>query len=173
MSKEEMISVGMVTTCHGLSGELRVKILTDFPERFDSGQKLFLAKYESDEMRPVTVKSSRWHNDILLVLLNEVMDRTAAEAFRGFYFWIKREEVKPLAKGNFYIFDLEGLDAFGLKGEPLGKLTEVIHTSAYDVYVIKGDGQELLVPAFKKFVKEIDMEKRIISIDTESLVIAD
>lgn len=168
-----MVSVGMVTTCHGILGELRVKVLTDFSERFDSGEKLFLAKYESDEMLPVTIKSSRWHNDILLVMLNEVPDRTAAEAFRGFYFWIKREDVKPLPKGSFYIFDLEGLDAFDLDGGFLGKLTEVIHTPAYDAYVIKGGEQELLIPALKKFVKEVDMEKRTISIDMENLIIAD
>ena len=173
MSAEEMIAVGLVTTCHGINGELRVKVLTDFPERFDPEQKLFISQNENSYMQPVTVKSSRWHNNILLVTLAEVFDRTAAEALRGFKFWIPKTDVKPLPEGRFYIFDLEGLYAFDLKDNFLGELTEVLYTPAYDIYVVKGEKRELLVPALKRFVKKIDIKNRLISIDAESLEIAD
>ncbi len=174
MDIDDRVTVGLVTSCHGVKGELRVKVFTDFPERFSAGEKLFIGKENEPVLKSVTVKSSRWNKDILLVSLEGIETRNQAELLRGYFFWIDRKELKKLPKDRFYIFELEGLEAYDLKNNRIGTLSEVIHTPAYDVYVIKGEGKkELLVPAFKKFVTKIDIDRHTIFVDTESLEFED
>ncbi len=168
----EKISVGVVTACHGIKGELKVKLLTEFPERFEKGSKLYIGKTEQEASKSIVVKSSRFNKGYLLLSIEGVEDRNAAENLRGSIFWINRDDVKKLPDNSFYIFELEGLTAVDLTGKKIGVLSHVVTSPSHDLYMIEGE-EEIIVPAVKKFVKKVDIAAGTITIDTESLQFED
>ena len=136
------IQIGAVTSARGIKGEVFVKILTDFPERFDEGNKLILK-------------------------FKEINNRNEAELLKGYAFYT--EEPKELEEGQYYIFDLEGMEVFDLDDNKIGILKEVLENPANDIYSVETAKGELLVPALKVFIKDIDVSKKIMHIDTGKL----
>ena len=81
---------------------------------------------------------------------------------------VAREDAAPLAEGEFYTFDIIGLAVLDMAGERLGEVTNVLKTGSNDVYVVKKpDGAELLVPALKKVVSEIDIAGGFLRVDLQ------
>ncbi len=158
------IGIGRVAAPHGVRGELRVKIETDFPERFEAGNELTLLSGPQGSPRTYRVLGSREHKGMMLLQLQGVETRDDADKLRGVEIVVPRHEVKPLPEGSYYIFDLIGLDVFDTQGSPLGKLAEVLHPGGNDVYVIRGE-REILVAAVKQFIKEVDVSARRMVID--------
>ena len=92
--------------------------------------------------------------------------REQAMALTGRLLTVTREEAAPLAAGEFYTFDIIGLAVFDMEGNVLGTITEVLRTGANDVYQVRADdGRELLIPALKSVVKEINLEQRRMFVD--------
>ena len=149
----DFIAIGRIVAPHGVRGELRVAVLTEFPERFlDMKRVLVEGKGE------MTVTGVRTHQDIILMTLAEVKDRDAASALRGRLLQVTRAELMPLPEGQFYVFDLVGVKVFDEAGQELGVLEEVLQPGANDVYLIRRtDGSELLLPALRSVVLTVDM----------------
>ncbi len=95
-----------------------------------------------------------------LVKLASVPDRNAAELFRDQYLLIPEAEAMPLSKDENYIHDLIGLTVVTEAGEPVGMLKDVLFTAANDVYVIAGPEGEILIPALRTVVLDVDLETR-------------
>lgn len=152
----DLIAIGRIVAPHGVRGELRVAVLTEFPERFlDMKRVLVEGKGE------MTVTGVRTHQDIILMTLAEVKDRDAASALRGRLLQVTRAELMPLPEGQFYVFDLVGVKVFDEAGQELGVLEEVLQPGANDVYLIRRtDGSELLLPALRSVVLTVDMPGR-------------
>ena len=152
----DLIAIGKIVAPHGVRGELRVAVLTEFPERFlDMKRVLVEGKGE------MTVTGVRTHQDIILMTLAEVKDRDAASALRGRLLQVTRAELMPLPEGQFYVFDLVGVKVFDEAGQELGVLEEVLQPGANDVYLIRRtDGSELLLPALRSVVLTVDMPGR-------------
>lgn len=152
----DFIAIGRIVAPHGVRGELRVAVLTEFPERFlDMKRVLVEGKGE------MTVTGVRTHQDIILMTLAEVKDRDAASALRGRLLQVTRAELMPLPEGQFYVFDLVGVKVFDEAGQELGVLEEVLQPGANDVYLIRRtDGSELLLPALRSVVLTVDMPGR-------------
>lgn len=165
----EKILVGHITTCHGVKGELKVKLLTDFPERFKPGGELYMGREDGGDAKKVTVRTVRSHKGHLLVTLSGVENRNDAQLLRGLFFLIDKEDVKPLPQGRYYIFELEGLKVYDLQENYLGVLKQVVTAPAHDLYVVDCEGRDLLVPAVRQFVRGIDTEKGVMHVDKEAL----
>ena len=151
------IVIGQITGSHGIRGELRITVLTDFPQRYQAGTTVFLGDTKS--ATPVEITSVRPHKDRLLVMLAGVTDRTSAESLRNRFLVIPAEEAMPLGEGENYVHDLVGLTVETTEGERLGKLTDILFTGANDVYVVRGDAGEILIPALKTVVDQIDLKQ--------------
>ena len=146
------VVIGKAGAPHGLRGEVRVIPLTDFPERFDSLREVFIGE------RVFHVEHVHYHRQFVLLTLAECTSREAAAKLTGGLLRVAREDAAPLAEGEFYTFDIIGLAVLDMAGERLGEVTNVLKTGSNDVYVVKKpDGAELLVPALKKVVREIDI----------------
>jgi 16S rRNA processing protein RimM len=143
-----------VLTAHGVRGELKCRIITDFPQkRFRRGTQLFLGPDRS----PVTVSRARIQGSTVLLQLQEISDRTEAETLRNCEISIKKEEAGRPPKGEFYWHEVIGLSVIDTTtDQPLGTVVDILETGANDVYVVKGDTGEILVPAIKDVVKLID-----------------
>jgi len=149
----EMIKVGKVVGAHSLKGEIKVASLTDFDElRWSSGSRL----YVETQSRWLEVSYSRQHKGIFVVKLNGVDDRNAAENMIGSYLAIKPEQLTKLPPEEYYHFQLIGLDVYE-EEKYYGKIAEILPTGANDVYVVRQDGQDLLLPAIRDVIKNVDL----------------
>ncbi|AEG60065.1 ribosome maturation factor RimM [Desulforamulus ruminis] len=154
---EQYITVGEIVNTQGIRGEVRVLPTTDYPERFQSTTKILVLL--RDQRLEYTIEKVWPHKQFIIVKFAEIPDLNAAEKMKGALLQITRKELVALPKDNYYIFDLVGLKVYE-EGRELGELVQVLKTGANDVYVIKPpEGKDLLLPALKSVVKEIDLER--------------
>lgn len=169
------VGIGVITAPHGIHGEVRVHVETDFPERFADGADITVLTPPKDQVGrrkvsqaerdawPATrhrIVHARPHKGFMLLELEGIEDRDAADTLRGAEIVIPRSQVKPLPEGRWYVFELEGLEVYDQNGHIVGILEEVLQGAANDVYVVRAaDGKEVLVPAVKHLLREVDIDK--------------
>ena len=152
------LAVGHIIGVHGLHGELKVELYTDFPERFAAGVKIFLGS----ELEEVTIRQVRPHKGHLLLMLNGIDERTAAEALRGLWLFVDEADAIELEEGEYWIHDIIGLQVETEEGSVLGQVTDVLPTGANDVYIIRpaqgvNRDQEILLPAIADVILAVDV----------------
>ena len=158
------LAIGRIVKAHGVQGELSVAVLTDFPERFDTTEWVYLGdEFEADAYR---LEKFRWHKKHVLLTLEGVNDRLQAEQLKGFFVQIPIEDVAPLEEGDFYVYELVGLQVVTVDNQVLGTLVDIMETGANDVYVVESsDKNQILLPAIPDVVKEIDTDAGQITIE--------
>lgn len=155
------LTVGRVLRPHGVHGELRVEIITGYPERLQQHASFYLVHPNSPEPgRRYPVDSVRYNGDALLLKLGGCEDRNSAEELRGLLVQIPIEEAVPLEEGEYYHFQLIGVQVESEGGEGLGQVVEVLETGANEVYVVRGPLGELLLPAVESVILELDLASR-------------
>lgn len=145
------VVIGKISAPHGVRGEVRIVPLTDFPERFENLKTVFL---EDDSK--MELESVKFSNKFIIVKFKNINSRNDIEIFNGKLLMLNRSDIPSLPEGEYYNFDIIGLEVIDYKGSKLGKITEVLKTGSNDVYVVEGKKQ-ILVPALKKVVKEINL----------------
>lgn len=161
------LTVGRVVKAHGIAGEVVVDVRTDDPElRFAPGATLH-ARKSGVPQRDYIVEAARPHGARLLVRLAGIGDRDGADALRGSVFVVDSAELPPITEPDtYYDHQLEGLAVQNTAGEPVGTVTEVLHTAAGELLAIKRtDGRELLVPFVAAFVPSVSLAQRCLVID--------
>ena len=150
---EQRIVIGKAGAPHGIAGELRIVPLTDFPERFQSMKQV----YVGDEL--LDIVSVRYHQRFVIMRFAQYPTREAAARLTCRLLRVERAQAAPVAEGEYYTFDIIGLSVFDPEGQALGTITNVLKTGSNDVYVASPEdgGQQLLIPALRKVVKEIDL----------------
>jgi 16S rRNA processing protein RimM len=153
------VVVGRIGKAHGIKGEVSVEPRTDEPERrFAVGTTLPAARPNGSDARTLTVKSTRWHQDRLLVVFEEIPDRNAAEAARGLVLTATVDPADtPDDPDEFYDHQLVGLAAYTTDGDSVGNVTEVIHAGGQDLLAIKTATGEVLVPFVQALVPVVDL----------------
>lgn len=156
---EGVLAVGRIVGVHGIRGEVKVELYTDFPERFTAGAEFLLGA----GLEPVEVVKARPHKGSMLVALQGVSGRSEAEALRGEWLYIDEGDAAELEEGAYWVHDILGLRVRDSSGKPLGVVTDVLVTGANDVYVVADtenvrQGRELLLPALESVVQEVDLE---------------
>ena len=160
MDKERII-VGRVLSPHGIKGQLKVEVLSDFPDRFAPSARLWSEALNG----AVVVESAFWHGETLLLSLQGINDRDAAGKLAGSYLLIDKSQLNPLPPGRYYHFQLLGLQV-RQGGELLGTVGEVLPYTANDIYVVRREGGgELLLPALKSVVKRINLELGVMEVE--------
>jgi len=160
----ELVTVGLIATAHGIRGELVVKPLTDDPGRLAAGATVLLEAPGVPAI-PRRILGIRSHKDRLLILLEGVPDRTAAEALRGGRLCVPESDLPALPPGQVWLHELPGMSVVAEEGEGLGSVHEVLETGGgRQVLVVRGPRGEFLVPFVEQFVRSIDREGRRIAI---------
>ncbi|QIX28625.1 ribosome maturation factor RimM [Nocardioides sp. JQ2195] len=173
--------VGRIGKPHGIRGEVTVDVRTDEPERrFAVGTTLraerpggSAGKAAQSTLRSVTVKSSRWHQGVLLLGLEEVGSRNDAETVRGLVLHASIDaSATPEDPDEYYDHQLIGLAAHDVDGTHLGEVTRVVHGGAQDLLQIRTpDRRDTLVPFVKALVPEVDLPgNRVVVADRPGLV---
>lgn len=156
---EGYLAVGRIVGVHGLKGEIKVELYTDFPERFEPGALLFLG----DELEETEILSARPHKGNMLLKLDGVEVRAEAEAMRGQWLFVPEDEAAELEEHSYWIHDILDMEAVTETGEVLGTVVDVLFTGANEVYVVQLSGArkgELLLPAIDEVVRSVDVAAR-------------
>ncbi|HEY7024069.1 MAG TPA: ribosome maturation factor RimM [Candidatus Limnocylindrales bacterium] len=162
----DRLVVGLVRGVHGLRGMVRVEVLSDNPNRFTAGNVL----HRENDDRPLTILSAHRDGPGLLVRFREVTTREAADGLRDAYL---EADPTDLAQDTYYWHDIEGCAVATDDGEELGTVVEVFRVGASEVYVVRGQSGEVLVPAVTDVVRQIDVVAKRIIVDREALGLDD
>jgi 16S rRNA processing protein RimM len=149
------LAIGQITGAHGIRGEVKVLVMTDFPERYRPGAKVYLGTLA--DCVPTEIETVRPHKGAMLVKLFNVPDRNVAETLQGRYLMIPDEQAMPLGEHENYAHDLIGLAVETKDGKLLGILVEILFTRANDVYVVAGSTGEILLPALREVILRVDL----------------
>ena len=150
----ERLVVGRVVRPHGVRGELSVEVLSDAPERFAPGAELGVGDPDGpDPLGSATIRAARLHLGRLLLTLEGVEDRDAADRFRGAWLSIPVASARPLGPGEFWPHQLVGLAVVDHQGRQRGRVADVVPGAAHDLLSVElPGGASALVPAVAALV---------------------
>ena len=155
------VIVGVIAGAIGVRGELKVAPESDHPDRLRSLPGMTVYICQQGWRKPYLVLQARQQQDYWRLRLDGIDTREAAQQLVDGKLQITREQVLPLPKGSYYLFEVMGLPVETADGRMLGQITEVLQPGANDVYVVSSpEGREFLIPAIKQVVRTIDLEQR-------------
>lgn len=156
------VAIGRIRKSHGVRGEMRMELLTDFPERLVAGRMIYLG----EEHRPATIDSARLVDRGALIHIEGIDSPEEAGLFRNCLVYSQAEQLPSLPEGEYYHHQVLGLQVVDSGGKLLGILKEILETGANDVYVIKSEeGAELLLPVIPDVILSVNLEKRQITVN--------
>jgi len=155
------LAVARVLGAKGLGGSLRIELLTDWPERLTVGAELFV----ENETGPRRIVETELGGRLPVLRLEGIDGRDAAKALIGRYL---ETPSRSLPQGSYYWHQLVGLKATDPAGTPLGTVEEVFRAGENEVYRIVGPGGEILVPALRDVVRQIDLESGEMVVDYQA-----
>lgn len=153
------LQVGYVAKVHGLRGEVVVRTFDPASEALFEVERVVL-RTRGGEERILTIEDTRTVGKDVLVTLNEVPDREAAQSLVGSTLLVFRDELEPPAEGEYFQGDLVGLEAVDAAGTVLGRVEEIWSTGEVPTLVIRGGPEELLLPFADDFVGAVDLSAR-------------
>lgn len=158
-SEPRYLLLGEILRPHGIRGELRMRVLTDYPERIPDLDHVFLAEsIDSSSPTIYHVVSMRMHKGYALLTLAGINDRSEADLLRQLQVMVAFEDAIPLEEGEFYLYQLWGLRVETSSGEILGTIKDVLETGANDVYIVDSPQYgEVLIPATQETILETDI----------------
>ncbi len=159
MQKKQYLECAIVINTHGVKGDVKLESLCDSPDVLASLSRVFLKEKES--YREIEVLHASVFKSFVLATLEGIDDMDKAAAMKGTTLYAAREDFE-LDEGDYFIVDLIGLPVIDNKsGKTLGQVKDVINRGASDIYVVKTDSGERMMPAVEEFVKKIDLESGI------------
>ena len=158
--------IGEVLRPHGVAGELRVRILTDYPERIAAMDHIYLGTGPtSRKIKQHKLEGMRMHKGYALLKLARITDRNLADRLRGLYVMVPIEDAIPLEDDEIYLYQLIGMRVQTTEGVDLGKISDVLETGANDVYIVNGGRYgEVLIPVTDETIIETDDVERVITV---------
>lgn len=160
---EDLLQIGVITSTHGIKGEVKVFPTTDDNNRFKQ-LKECLIEWKG-EMIPVKAEGCRFFKNMVILKFEDIDQINDVEKYKQCKLFVDRDHAVKLEKDEYFVADLIGMEVIKEEGSTFGTLTEVIPTGANDVYVVKDEnGKEWLLPAIKECILNVDMEERKIII---------
>lgn len=159
---KDLIAIGKILKPVGLRGEVKVLLLTDFPDRFKLLQEVIVQTRE--ESQQLHIDHVRYGPPFVYITFTGFSSVTEVDPLIGGLIQIPEEERVPLPEGSYYQFELQGMDVYLEEGTFLGKVDQIFQTGSNDVFVVKSGEREYLIPALHTVVKKIDISKREIII---------
>lgn len=156
---EDLLQVGVITTTHGVRGEVKVFPTTDDANRFKKLKEVILDT--GKEQLPLEIAQVKFFKNLVILKFKGIDNINDIEKYKGKSLLVDREHAVKLKKDEYFIADMIGMDVFTEEGELFGALKDVMETGANDVYIIEmTDGKEVLVPAIKQCILDVDIENR-------------
>ena len=160
---EDMLRVGVISSTHGVRGEVKVFPTTDDPARFEELETVLLDT--GKEKLELEIAGVKFFKNMVILKFKGYDSINDVERYRGKDLWITREQSVPLGEDENFVADLIGLAVVTDGGETLGTMKDVMFTGANDVYVVEREnGKELLLPAIKDCILDVDLENGVMTV---------
>lgn len=153
-------AIGKIINTHGIKGELKILPLTEDISRFDSLEEVYIGE---DKLKVKTI-GVKYNKDIPIVKFNEFDNINQVLKYKEEYLYVSDDNLIELREDSYFIFDLIGCKVEDMEGSHIGFVEDVIENPGNDVYVIKDKDKEYLVPVIKEFIKEINIDNKLIRI---------
>ena len=152
--------IGTIVNTHGIRGEVRVLVTTDFPaDRFKVGNTVYVA---TSPKTALTIQSVREHKGLTLLTFKDYTDINQVLPFKGKRLQVTETALQPLDEGSYYYKDIIGLTVIDEQGQTLGKVNEILSPGPNDVWVIPRSGKsDILLPFLKSVVQSIDLDQKV------------
>lgn len=160
---ENYLRVGVISSTHGVRGEVKVYPTTDDVNRFNDLKEVLLDT--GKELIPLEIEGIKYFKQMVILKFKGIDNINDIEKYRGRDLLVTRENAVKLENDEYFIFDLIDSEVFTDTGDKLGILTEILSTGANDVYVVKTqDNKEVLLPSIKECILDIDVDHKKITI---------
>ena len=155
---EDLLQAGVITTTHGIRGEVKVFPTTDDVHRFEDLDSVLLDT--GREYMELEIENVKYFKQYAILKFKGIDNINDIEKYKGRSLYVTRDQAIPLEEDEYYIADLMGLDIYLENGEKFGILKDVMETGANDVYIVETEeGKEVLIPAIHECVLDIDIEE--------------
>ncbi|KPU43932.1 ribosome maturation factor RimM [Oxobacter pfennigii] len=151
----EYMRIGKIVNTQGIKGEVRVIPLTEDINRFDDLNFVFL---DDEKLVKLEIEQVKYHKNFVLIKFMGYDDMSKSETLKDNYILIDRANAIKLPKGSYFVSDLINLSVYE-KDVFLGKIIDILTTGSNDVYIVKDKDREILIPALKSVVKEININE--------------
>lgn len=159
------LKIGLITSTHGVRGEVNILPLTDDPSRFVSASDVLLVSSESSDQIPGKLQFSRVSGTKVIGKLEGVDTPERAAIYKSYYIAVTRENAVSLPSDTYFVCDIIGCEVRKEDGSIIGLIKDVIETGASDLYSVSREGEkDLLIPAVKEFVLGIDTKSGHITV---------
>lgn len=154
---EQMFKVGVITSTHGVRGEVKVFPTTDDSMRFKKLKNVLLDT--GKELLPLEIQGVKFFKQFVILKFKGIDDINEIERYKRCPLFVPREDAVPLSEGEYFIADMIGMEVLTEDGEPFGVLKDVLETGANDVYVVESPAHgEVLLPAIRECILDVDIE---------------
>ena len=154
---EKLLQVGVISSTHGVRGEVKVFPTTDDVKRFKKLKKVILDTGRGH--LPLEIESVKFFKQFAILKFKGIDNINDIEKYKGKSLLVDRENAVKLRKDEYFIADMIGLQVFTEDGKEFGTLKDVLETGANDVYIIQSLAHgEVLVPAIKQCILDVDIE---------------
>lgn len=166
----DMLRVGVISSTHGIKGEVKVFPTTEDSKRFSNLKKVYM-DYSVKGIRGVIKKECieleisgvKYFKQFVILKFKDIDNINDVEKYKGMDLYVTREDAIPLEEGEYYIADLIGLSVIDEDDRTIGEVKDVLQTGANDVYIVKGNedygNKEIMLPAIRECVLDIDLEE--------------
>lgn len=160
---DNYLRVGVISSTHGIKGEVKVFPTTDDSKRFENLKEVILDT--GKEYIPLEIAGVKYFKKLVILKFKGIDNINDIEKYKGKDLLVTRENALELKEDEYFIFDLIDSDVITEDGNKLGVLTEILTTGANDVYVVKTDNnKEILLPAIKECILNVDVSNKKITV---------
>ena len=160
---EEYCEIGQIVNTSGLKGILKIKPFTDDIKKFSNLKTIYI-KTKSG-LTEFKIEQVRYVKNMVMLKLAGIDTVEEAEKYRNLYIKILRDQEEELEEGSYYVVDILGCKVNTDANQELGKIVDVFQTGSNDVYVVKDEqGKQILLPAIKQVIKNVDIKNKIITV---------
>ncbi|HAA02915.1 MAG TPA: 16S rRNA processing protein RimM [Syntrophobacteraceae bacterium] len=156
MADPRWVMVGKIGRAHGTGGVVRVSVSGETLATLVPGDHLYL-RLPPGEVRTLTLEEIRSHQRMWLVRFAGITTREMVETLKGKELYLPEDQLPRLEEGEYYHYQLIGLEVQTTDGGFLGVLRQIMSTGSNDVYVVANDDQEVLIPAIEEVIRSIDL----------------
>lgn len=163
---EDLLQVGVITTTHGVRGEVKVFPTTDDVKRFKKLKTVLLGPgKDQQELKELVIIQVKFFKNLVILKFQDYDNINDVEGWKSRPLYVTREQAVTCEEDEYFIADLMGLTVVSDEGGKLGTITDVLSTGANDVYVVSSPGQkDLLLPAIRDCILKVDLEEKTMTV---------
>lgn len=159
LEKRDLIPIGQVVKAHGLHGKLRVVYYNENKTSFFSYRQILLRDL-SGHLGSFEIAEATVHRKSIIVRLKDMDSLDQAESLVGASVLVEKTDLPELEEGEYYWADLIGMEVTNTNGDRVGEVSNILPTGGTDVFVIRMDEKEILIPATAERIKQVDTASR-------------